>query len=831
MSKKAAKKSKHRESAAKFKGTHSKAADKSVKQADRSATAPSDSDAGGDSRASKTRARRAEATVDETPSERETKPPGRKARRIIPVPSPKSETNDGVGAGELTEDSIGFANSPFAADLDDEGTPDGDVLQVNERAKGKAKPAKTSRKETSKKETPKGKAPATKKEPGSNEDKGTKSEANVSQEVKPPKPVDDELAPTLQVEEQASSRRGRAKPKAKSKAKSEPQDGVEAINTKADREAEAPRQTPTTDEPRAADRGSDDRGVSAGGQADTKAKGPSTKASKKKSQSQGPSEDSTPRTSGATEAEDGAVGQPSEPSNQKAKKKRSKQAKQGIDAASPVTSTDAAGTDDGAVQDNAEIDGGLAAHDEPNQADEGSVEVSSEAASIEAGAGPGEGAAVGDEDAEEEDEAVLSLGDSQSEEDEEEEQLTEEEENQRYLKGIIEALLFASDKPLTGRELARAARIDKKRTLQLLSELRREYRHRGVNIVEVNGGFVLRSNPAYGAFVQKALALRPVKLSRAQLETLAIIAYRQPITRPEIDDIRGVDSGQVLKGLADRDLIKMVGKKDEAGRPMLYGTTDTFLELFNLDSLKGLPNLREFTELTEDSREKFAQATGETIPGPSESSDTEATMTDGSTGETIDGETSSEDGGQERDEAEAAELFAETESAEAISEQTPVPGETELEEEALDVELDAALATDVASSEEVPGDDVLRDDVLSDDVLSDDPDARNVNRDDEEATEGASLEAMDSNDADVASSGNANEGTDTDLEQSTNYSETTEQPEVGDTTDDSGTEADEFEAVGDETSEETNEAPEPAESASRDDSDVDEDLLSDDELK
>src|SRR5690606_4568676 len=114
-----------------------------------------------------------------------------------------------------------------------------------------------------------------------------------------------------------------------------------------------------------------------------------------------------------------------------------------------------------------------------------------------------------------------------------------------------------------------------------------------------------------------------------------------------------------------------------------------------------------------------AQATGETIPGPSESSDTEATMTDGSTGEAIDGEASSEDGGQERDEAEAAELFAETEAAEAISEQTPVPGETELEEEALDVELDAALATDVASSEEVPGDDVLRDDVLSDDVLSD----------------------------------------------------------------------------------------------------------------
>lgn len=219
------------------------------------------------------------------------------------------------------------------------------------------------------------------------------------------------------------------------------------------------------------------------------------------------------------------------------------------------------------------------------------------------------------DDEEDEDDSVLEISAEVDEEDDGE-QLSEEEENRRYLKGIIEALLFASDKPLTGRELARAARIDKKRTLQLLVELRKEYKHRGVNIVEVSGGYVLRSNPLYGAFVQKALALRPVKLSRAQLETLAIIAYRQPITRPEIDDIRGVDSGQVLKGLADRDLIKMLGKKDEAGRPMLYGTTQAFLELFSLDSLKGLPSLREFTELSEDSREKFASVTGETIPGP-----------------------------------------------------------------------------------------------------------------------------------------------------------------------------------------------------------------------
>src|SRR5690606_21562228 len=138
-------------------------------------------------------------------------------------------------------------------------------------------------------------------------------------------------------------------------------------------------------------------------------------------------------------------------------------------------------------------------------------------------------------------------------------ELSEEEEARQYLKGLLEALLFSSDKPMNARELARAARLDKKRTLELIKELRAEYKNRGVNITEVSGGYVLRSNPAYGAFVQKALALRPVRLSRAQLETLAIVAYRQPITRPEIDDIRGVDSGQVLKGLAERDLIKILG--------------------------------------------------------------------------------------------------------------------------------------------------------------------------------------------------------------------------------------------------------------------------------
>jgi segregation and condensation protein B len=104
-----------------------------------------------------------------------------------------------------------------------------------------------------------------------------------------------------------------------------------------------------------------------------------------------------------------------------------------------------------------------------------------------------------------------------------------------------------------------------------------------------------------------------VRLSRAQVETLAILAYRQPVTRPEIDDIRGVDSGPVLKVLLERDLVRILGKKDEPGRPMIYGTTTAFLEFFGLKSLKDLPTLREFTELSEDSRRVAERELGDVL--------------------------------------------------------------------------------------------------------------------------------------------------------------------------------------------------------------------------
>jgi len=185
-----------------------------------------------------------------------------------------------------------------------------------------------------------------------------------------------------------------------------------------------------------------------------------------------------------------------------------------------------------------------------------------------------------------------------------------------HLKGLIEALVFASEHPVAVNDLAKAAgRADKKLVRSLVDELRLEYSRRGIQLEEVAGGLMFRTHAAYAPFVREAAAKKPVRMTRAQLETLAIISYRQPLTRPEVDDIRGVDSGPVLKTLLDRDLIRILGKKDEPGRPLLYGTTTAFLEFFGLKALKDLPSLREFTELSDDSRRVFDREMAEVSTG------------------------------------------------------------------------------------------------------------------------------------------------------------------------------------------------------------------------
>jgi segregation and condensation protein B len=176
------------------------------------------------------------------------------------------------------------------------------------------------------------------------------------------------------------------------------------------------------------------------------------------------------------------------------------------------------------------------------------------------------------------------------------------------LKSIIESLLFASDKPLP---LKRIIELTGEKNLEnvaaAVEALRTDYADRGVVLHEVGGGFQFRTNPINAHWVRQLLAGKPVKVSRAQLEVLSIIAYRQPITRPEVDEIRGVDSGGTIKALLDRGLLRVLGKKEEPGRPMLYGTSKEFLEFFNLKDLKDLPTLREFYELSEESMAKIRE--------------------------------------------------------------------------------------------------------------------------------------------------------------------------------------------------------------------------------
>jgi len=181
------------------------------------------------------------------------------------------------------------------------------------------------------------------------------------------------------------------------------------------------------------------------------------------------------------------------------------------------------------------------------------------------------------------------------------------------LKNVLESLIFVSGRPVTPKRLARAARATIAEVQPLLDELVADYQHRGVHLYYVAGGYQFRSARESADFVKTLVAPKPIRLTRAQLETLAIVAYRQPLTRPEVDDVRGVDSGSSLKMLTDRGLVKILGRKDEPGRPLVYGTTPGFLEFFGLSSLKDLPTLREFSDLTDEHKALFEQKTGESI--------------------------------------------------------------------------------------------------------------------------------------------------------------------------------------------------------------------------
>ncbi len=182
---------------------------------------------------------------------------------------------------------------------------------------------------------------------------------------------------------------------------------------------------------------------------------------------------------------------------------------------------------------------------------------------------------------------------------------------------ILEALLFLSEAPLPVERIEEILEgRSKEEITRLLSALQERCRQedRGLWLAEVAGGYRLLTKPELAPWVQRLRGTKPAKLSRAALETLAIIAYKQPITKPEIEAIRGVMIDGVLKTLVDRDLIRILGRKAEVGRPILYGTNRAFLEYFGFKDLSELPTLKEIEALAPDTAriEARDEAVGET---------------------------------------------------------------------------------------------------------------------------------------------------------------------------------------------------------------------------
>jgi len=171
------------------------------------------------------------------------------------------------------------------------------------------------------------------------------------------------------------------------------------------------------------------------------------------------------------------------------------------------------------------------------------------------------------------------------------------------LKGILEAILFVSGEPLSvDRLLGVVEGVSRAELMSALRALQADYatEGRGLQLVEVAGGFQVTTRPDCAPWIKRLeRAKEGAKLSRSAMETLAIVAYKQPVVRAEIEQIRGVDSTGVLQTLLERRLIRIVGRKDAPGRPIMYGTTRQFLQAFGLKDLSDLPALRDIKELKE----------------------------------------------------------------------------------------------------------------------------------------------------------------------------------------------------------------------------------------
>ena len=182
------------------------------------------------------------------------------------------------------------------------------------------------------------------------------------------------------------------------------------------------------------------------------------------------------------------------------------------------------------------------------------------------------------------------------------------------LRELVLAILFVSSEALSTASIRSAVGVPGVDGNAIRAELESladdlESRGSGIRLIQVAGGWQLRTDAGWAPWVRRFTSKRPIRLSRSAVECLAIIAYRQPATRYDVEQIRGVDSGGPIRTLLERNMLRILGRKDEPGRPMLYGTTQKFLEIFGLQNLNELPSLKEFSELEpEDFPSRAAEA-------------------------------------------------------------------------------------------------------------------------------------------------------------------------------------------------------------------------------
>ncbi len=199
------------------------------------------------------------------------------------------------------------------------------------------------------------------------------------------------------------------------------------------------------------------------------------------------------------------------------------------------------------------------------------------------------------------------------------------------IKYIIESLLFVADEPLPVDRIKKVLlQAETAEIREAMAELTAEYEARGGGFYldEVAGGYQIRTRPQYTDWIKKLIQPKPLRLSKPALETLVIIAYKQPIIRSDIEHLRGVDCGGVIRVLLERKLVRVLGRKEIAGRPLIYATTKRFLEIFDLKNLRDLPTPKEIEELAAATNEGnlavIVDSTQEFEDYPETSEDSEA---------------------------------------------------------------------------------------------------------------------------------------------------------------------------------------------------------------